>query len=252
MSMSQRHVLILDLTGQMIVSRSSWRRNFQSLCQAILLGFQLPMFPPRKCWGPVVCNAPAPAVGSVRPIISSNSKGSMLCAAQKKLWDKGQCPPTSCVKPPVSEEYVEEFSNKKFASETVKKFCWVKKMFLDWKCNRNKYPDLVPITADLENPVESGLTKAQLSYALVHFVSEVKKIDGSDYPPKTIYELVISVQMYLESKGIFWKLLDEKDSVFQKMRCTVDNVMKERAATGMGVAKQSLVCSLFLYFSVHH
>ncbi len=136
----------------------------------------------------------------------------MMHGAQKKVWDNGQCNPTSHFKALVSEDHIEEYSQKKFASETVKKFCWVKKIFLDWKCNRNKYPDLVPITADLENP--SRLMKAELSYALVRFVSEVKKVDGTDYLLKTVYELVISVQMYLESKGIFWKLLDENDTVF--------------------------------------
>ena len=128
---------------------------------------------------------------------------------------------------------MEEYSHKKFAVETVKKICWVKKMFLDWKENRNRFLDVVPITADLENPIESGLTKAQLSYALVRFVSEIKKLDGTDYPPKTIYELVISIQMYLKTKGLFWKLLDEKEPVFQRLHCTVDNVMKECAATGI-------------------
>ncbi len=78
-------------------------------------------------------------------------------------------------------------------------------------------------------------------------MSEVKKVDGSDYPPKTVYELVISVQIYLESRGIFWKLLDEKEPVFQNLHCAVDNVMKECAATGMGsIVKHAQVISYMM------
>ena len=57
-------------------------------------------------------------------------------------------------------------------------------------------------------------------------------MDGSDYPPKTLYEIVIALQMYLESKGIFWKLID--DQFFTAVKYTLNNVMKERAQLGLG------------------
>ena len=38
-------------------------------------------------------------------------------------------------------------------------------------------------------------------YVLVHFLTEVKKIDGSDFPGKTLYDILICVQFYLETLG---------------------------------------------------
>ncbi len=68
-------------------------------------------------------------------------------------------------------------------------------------------------------------------------------MNGDEYPLKTIYEMVICVQMYLETQGIFWKLLDDSDS-FVQLRYTVDNLMKEKASIGLGSqVKQAQVIS---------
>ncbi len=53
-----------------------------------------------------------------------------------------------------------------------------------------------------------------------------------------LYKMILSIQMFLESKGLFWKLLDDKEEEFQKLRYTYDNIMKERASGGLG----SIVC----------
>ncbi len=44
-----------------------------------------------------------------------------------------------------------------------------------------------------------------------------EKMNGDEYPPKTIYEMVVCVQMHLEMQGIFWKLLDDSDSSFVQL-----------------------------------
>ena len=69
-------------------------------------------------------------------------------------------------------------------------------------------------------------------------------MNGTNFPPKTIYELVICIQMYLEQNGIFWKLLDDKDKHFISLKYTCDNAMKERAESGLGnVVRQAEVLS---------
>ena len=45
-------------------------------------------------------------------------------------------------------------------------------------------------------------------YVLVHFLTEVKKIDGSDFPGKTLYDILMCVQFYLETLGFSYKLLN--------------------------------------------
>ncbi len=82
---------------------------------------------------------------------------------------------------------------------------------------------MCPIQADLKDI--QNLTKASLSYALVHFIQEITKLDGTDYPPKTLYEIVIGVQMILEAQGLYWKLLDNTEPLFANIKYTLDNTM---------------------------
>ena len=87
-----------------------------------------------------------------------------------------------------------------------------------------------------------SFTKSDLCFAMCRFVREVKKIDGSEYPPNTIREIVLMIQMHLHQNEIYWKLLD--DPVFLCLRNVVDNTMKERHAQGLGVRKSSEIISL--------
>ena len=68
--------------------------------------------------------------------------------------------------------------------------------------------------------------------ALCRFLTEVKKLDGSEFPARTMYDIVICLQFWLETKGLQWKLLNDQD--FQQVRFTLDNVMKEHVANRVG------------------
>ncbi len=86
------------------------------------------------------------------------------------------------------------------------------------------------------------ISKGNLCYALCCFVNEIRKVNGSEYPGATIYQIVICLQFFLEGKGKDWKLLDDPE--FLSLRNTVDNVMKERAQMGIGERKKSQPISL--------
>ena len=66
---------------------------------------------------------------------------------------------------------------------------------------------------------------------MTKFITEVRKLDGSDFPPKTLYQIVICVQFYLETLGYTWHLI--KDEVFTDLRHTLDNLMKPRTLMGI-------------------
>ena len=57
----------------------------------------------------------------------------------------------------------------------------------------------------------------------------MRKVNGEEFPGKTLYEILISLQMYLE---IHWKLLD--DSEFVNVKFTLDNLMKKCTEDGIG------------------
>ena len=62
----------------------------------------------------------------------------------------------------------------------------------------------------------------------------MKKLDGTEFPGKTLYDIVICVQFYLETLGFSWKLLNNE--AFTDVKFTLDNVMKMRTAAGIGTS----------------
>ena len=61
-------------------------------------------------------------------------------------------------------------------------------------------------------------------------ISLLKLKNGNDYPPKTLYEIIISVQFHL---GFAWKLLNQE--VFKEVKFSLDNVMKLHTLQGLGM-----------------
>ncbi len=66
-----------------------------------------------------------------------------------------------------------------------------------------------------------------LSHVLPVFINEIKRADGEDYPPNTVYSIIVMLQLFFEKKGKTWKLLDGKE--FTCVYNTVDNIMKRRS-----------------------
>ena len=121
-------------------------------------------------------------------------------------------------------------SRKQFSDETTKKINWAKGMFNDWRMFRNNSPILENVKCDLSNL--GSFTKEELCVDLCKFITEVKKLDGSDFPPRTLYDIIICIQIWLESQGFNWRLVSGAE--FEHLKYTLDNCMKDRAARGIG------------------
>ena len=144
-------------------------------------------------------------------------------------------------KMPLETGIMEGLAHKNYSPDTMKKVRWVTKMYRDWRTYRDSLAKSEKIVWDLDD--KNSITKESLIYAMSRFITEVKKVDGSDYPGKTLYEIVICVQFHLESIGIAWKLLN--DETFKDLKYTLDNIMKQRASEGIGnVVKQADVLCL--------
>ena len=127
---------------------------------------------------------------------------------------------------------MEKLTCKKFSDETNKKINWVFRMFQDWRNYRNSLGNLHIIDCDLSDI--NSISEVSLKFALCRFLTEVKKLDGSDFPPETLYEICLCLQFYLESKGFAWRLIT--DERFKEVKFTLDNIMKERTANGIGTS----------------
>ena len=137
--------------------------------------------------------------------------------------------PSCEFKKPLDEEKLNDLCHKNFSPETMKKVKWVLKMFREWRSYRhsNGY-EYIP--CDLDH--KSTISEESLIFAMSRFITEVKKVDGSDFPGKTLYEIVICVQFHLETLGFGWKILNEEP--FKNIKFTLDNVMKMRTSQGIG------------------
>ena len=114
-----------------------------------------------------------------------------------------------------------------------KKLNWAVGTFEAWKCARNEFVATNPGSGmSLISPSLQQMTKDEINFAISRFIQEIRKQDGSEYPGKSLRELVLSIQMHLEKLDIKYQFLDDPD--FKQIRNTLDNVMKEMASRGIG------------------
>ena len=145
-------------------------------------------------------------------------------------------------KSPQCDYVIDSFSLKDFAPQSKRKIKWAVGMYCQWREQRLCEGD-VPneiVTADLNCLKE--LKKCDLSYALCHFVREIKKLDDTEYPPNTLREIVIMIQMYLQQNDLFWKVLDHAE--FIGLCNVLHNTTRETTAMGLGVKISSDIISL--------
>ena len=112
----------------------------------------------------------------------------------------------------------------RYADKTETKIKWAVKLFKDWQASRNiralhSGSQLSPIIVQLEE-----MSVDEINYSVCRFITEVRKLDGSDYPGDTLHTLVIMLQLYLCVKGNAYKLL--VDDRFAEIRNALDNMMK--------------------------
>ena len=94
-------------------------------------------------------------------------------------------------------------------------------MYREWRVHCQAL-GLEKIVCDLED--KATITAETLKFALCHFITEVKKLDGMNYPGKTLYHLVLCIQFHLECLGFAFKLVN--DPAFKDLKYTLDNTMK--------------------------
>ena len=131
---------------------------------------------------------------------------------------------------PLNDGQLDLYTVKKFSEETNKKIMWVKRMYVNWRTYRNKISTGEMIFMDLDDI--KTIDEANLLFAVPRFITKIRKVDGSDFPAKTLYDIVICLQFFLETQGFNYKLLNNDG--LSKIRFTLDNLMKKRTEDGVG------------------
>ncbi len=120
---------------------------------------------------------------------------------------------------------------------------WAAKAFSCWQDERLQRPAAANVDLDWDClTLDLNVMPAPLlALALKYFVWEAQKQDATPYPSDTVYSLVVGLQAHLRANGNKVNLF--KDDLFDPVQTSLDAVMKERAAKGMGPSarKQSEV-----------
>ena len=127
---------------------------------------------------------------------------------------------------------------KTLKQRTLAKVKWAVRAYNEWRAvriqDKNTYDELI-FEANLCSL--NTLTKESLCHALCRFIPEVTKVrDASEYPGKTLYEMIIAIQKYLNENEIPWKLVEGSD--FIRVKTVLDNTMKEQAEANIGMVKK--------------
>ena len=147
---------------------------------------------------------------------------------------------------PVTTIELEEFGRSWAADNSRRKWCWVLRVFEDWRKARNK---LVLKDPYLGEPVYEkalpSMSDEELDDVLGKFVAEVRKEGQEEYPGKTLCEMICCIQAYfrIECKRNI-TLVDKKGCNFRNLNSALDFQMKQRSSAGVGVdVKQAKVIS---------
>ena len=157
--------------------------------------------------------------------------------ARRPLGSKVRTMPTRSVSKCYNflpEAHIRQLQQIQLKKRTEAKCNWAVSAYNDWHSERlEKFNYDAPIYfADLRDL--SNLTKDNFQHAMCRFVPEVQKRNGNgDYPAKTLYQMVVSIQKYLTVNKFNWKLVEGPD--FEELHTVLDNVMRERTQANIGV-----------------
>ena len=120
---------------------------------------------------------------------------------------------------------------------TLSKVKWAVRAYQEWcesRIQSDVKVDKLVIKANVSDL--DHLTEHTLQHSLCMFIPEVTKVkSGEDYPGKTLYEMIIAIQKYLNVNQLPWKLIDGNS--FTNVKTVLANTMKERAEQNIGMVQ---------------
>ena len=134
----------------------------------------------------------------------------------------------------VDEAKSEALSKKYVPKNTEKSTQWALSTFLTWRDRRNECFSQEP---EKQVPLDllGSADPVALCKWLILFVAEVRKKDGAEYPPKTMYLLLTGILRHMRSKNPACpNFLDTHDPLFSSFHNALDNVLRDLRAKGIG------------------
>ena len=131
---------------------------------------------------------------------------------------------------PISEVHIQAKIGDAVPKSTKYKEKWAVNLFENWKQQRNEKECNTSGITDvkfLHNSLEV-MSDEELNRSLALLVCEVRKANGSKYPPNTLHGMAASIQHYLKGKKRVVRLFN--DDKFSFLTDALDAMMKESAS----------------------
>ena len=150
-----------------------------------------------------------PSTSSLQPVQSSSTDG----------------PCEQRFAPPKSDKEVEAARKASMPKKTRNDMDYCMRIWMEWKECRNIKTET------------TAMTKVELNEALCRFVLEIRKKDGSEYPPNTVHHICCGIMRYLRTEGQP-QINFFSDGSFSHFREVVDSEMKRLRGQGLGSKKR--------------
>lgn len=127
----------------------------------------------------------------------------------------------------LSERQLQDAVANRVPANTKKSTSWGYTVWMEW-CNARDIKETI---------VEMG--ENRINELMAHFVQEVRRKDGNEYPPGSLTNIVAAVQRYLRENGRpEVSFLDDKNPTYDLLRKSLDAKLKQLTRKGVGCHKK--------------
>ena len=130
---------------------------------------------------------------------------------------------------PKSAAEIEQARQNRIPDKTKQDTKYCIKLWSEWRRHRETE------TGDKIPEIQTMMPN-QLTHWLSRFVVEVRKLDGTEYPPNTLYHICAGIQRSLRDSGLILDIF--KDPQYSPFQNSPDGEMKRLQSSGLGTKKR--------------
>lgn len=134
-----------------------------------------------------------------------------------------------------TQQKIDEMSEGHVPLNTKKKRDWSVNTYLNWRTKRNEMNIIEKIPT---KPLEE-MSPEELVFVLTRFILESRDKKGFSYKPKTMLEIILSIQQHINTKIENDKYAFLSDVRFKKLKNVLDSQVAEQVKQGQNLPKKS-------------
>ena len=133
---------------------------------------------------------------------------------------------------PVTDLVEEQHRVTAIPQKTIAATAWGMNIYSEWAAARIIKNSTMPNVCDLTTPL-LDMKPGEIAYWMGKFILEIRKKDGTEYPPKTLYQIVCCFKRHFEANGKH-NINPLSNEEFGNFRRTLDAEMQRLHRKGLG------------------